>query len=336
MSTSRSVAAAQRRRAGPPEPQQIRGPNTSINSSQVFSQQQQQPQLRPGTTGRLAGQQASLQQQQFQQQQQQQQQQPNLKQDINQQGSKMTLPQAITLITLRLGRLETQVSQLDNTSLVNENGEIVDSQLIDSILERLDFLEQEKLTNENINNNQDIKQQLEVIKTTVNTLRNTCTLNNKEIKLFKNEIQTLKTELLNTKYIVEELQYKTNFSENMDIEENNNIINNLTSNSNEANSEELNIELGLKLELESTLNYEPDINENIEPSFDNNADINSDLNLNLGTESLINNSTESNDNENISLKEIIQQELKQSGISIISNNPQVNNKKSGKSQKSSK
>ena len=45
MSTSRSVAAAQRRRAGPPEPQQqARGPNTSINSSQVFSPNQQQQQ----------------------------------------------------------------------------------------------------------------------------------------------------------------------------------------------------------------------------------------------------------------------------------------------------
>ena len=65
MSANRSVQAAQRRRAGGPEPAAPgRGPQPSINSSQMFSgqgqqqQQQQQQQIRPGPTGRLAGQQA--------------------------------------------------------------------------------------------------------------------------------------------------------------------------------------------------------------------------------------------------------------------------------------
>ena len=321
MSTSRSVAAAQRRRAGPPEPQQIRGPNTSINSSQVFSgqQQQQQQQLRPGTTGRLAGQQAALQQQQFQQQQQQQ---SNLKQDNNQQGSKMTLPQAITLITLRLGRLETQVTQLDsNTSLVNENGEVVDSQLIDSILERLDFLEQEKQNNVN-SNNQDIKQQLETLKLNINAIRNSCAVNNKEIKLLKNEIDNINIDLTNTKLIVDEWQLSTTIQENI---ENELIIEN-------PSSEGLNllVESEIEIQLEPVLETENQI-DILSQSQNVNIEIDSNQNLNFEKEP----EPFTNSNDNISLKEIIQQELKESGISINNNN-QVSNKKSTKFQKSAK
>ena len=39
MSMNRSVQSAQRRRATPPVPENIRGPGTSINSSQMFSNQ---------------------------------------------------------------------------------------------------------------------------------------------------------------------------------------------------------------------------------------------------------------------------------------------------------
>ena len=101
MSANRSVQAAQRRRAGGPEPAAPgRGPQPSINSSQMFSgqgqQQQQQQQMRPGTTGRLAGQQAQQMQQQQQQQMKQQQQQGG-----NSEGlagiSKMTLAQLLLL-----------------------------------------------------------------------------------------------------------------------------------------------------------------------------------------------------------------------------------------------
>ena len=54
MSQNRAVQAAQRRRAGGPEPAAPgRGPQPSINSSQLFSQGQQgqqgQGQMRPGT-----------------------------------------------------------------------------------------------------------------------------------------------------------------------------------------------------------------------------------------------------------------------------------------------
>jgi hypothetical protein len=81
------------------------------------SQGQQQGQIRPGTSGRLAGQQAQLQQQQMQQQMKQQMQEPK------DQGlasvNRMTLAQAITLITLRLGKVETHLNEQDQSHFAN-------------------------------------------------------------------------------------------------------------------------------------------------------------------------------------------------------------------------
>jgi hypothetical protein len=76
-----------------------RGPQPSINSSQMFARQGQVP------SGRLAGQHASMQQQNMQKQNYQQQQQ-QVQADKLSSVSKMTIPQAITLITLRLGAVE--------------------------------------------------------------------------------------------------------------------------------------------------------------------------------------------------------------------------------------
>ena len=147
MSQNRAVQAAQRRRAGGPEPAAPgRGPQPSINSSQLFSQSQQQGQqgqgqMRPGTNGRLAGQQAQLQQQQMQQQMKQQMSEPR------DQGlasvNRMTLAQAITLITLRLGKVETHLQEHDNSQM---SGSGLDSGIIDVIMSRLDALESQGLS----------------------------------------------------------------------------------------------------------------------------------------------------------------------------------------------
>lgn len=194
MSASRSVAAAQRRRAGPPEVQTPRGPNTSINSSQAFSQP---PQMRPGTTGRLAGQQAALNQQQQMQQQAQ-------TQNSSPSQSKMTVPKAITLITLRLGRLETQMQNLDMSALgqYNENGELqqTDSAVITNILQRLDALEQKS------NELSVVKQQLDVFKPALVTIKNASIGNAKEVKTLKENVEQMKQELHLTQALVTDLQ----------------------------------------------------------------------------------------------------------------------------------
>ena len=311
MSASRSVAAAQRRRAGPPEPQSNRGPNTSINSSQAFSQQQG---MRPGTTGRLAGQQAAIQQQQYLQGQGQGQGQQNAsKTEIN---KKMSVAQAITLITLRLGRLETQFqSQSNSGSFVNESGEAIDSNLIDSILQRLEMLEQEEKTTQIDNNFQEeifkLKQQLENHKTSVISIRNSSAVNTKDIKSLKTELDVLRNEFLETKNIINELEtlYNEKLDNNIEVNEdldqqyindNEYIDGPLEETETFINNDEITVSNN-NLELQ----FEED---NIEEELDQKQ--NQDLDQNQEPVEL------EQVQEPISLKEIIQQELKQSGVTI--------------------
>ena len=198
MSQNRAVQAAQRRRAGGPEPAAPgRGPQPSINSSQMFAQGQQQ--VRPGTSGRLAGQQAQLQQQQMQQQMHQQMQEPK------DQGlasvNRMTLAQAITLITLRLGKVETHLHEQDQSHFANPG---LDSGIIDVIMSRLEALESQgpsttsnAATASNVSSLEvsALKQNIEVLKTAVSQSKSTITVLTNEHKALKNEVEALKSEL---------------------------------------------------------------------------------------------------------------------------------------------
>jgi hypothetical protein len=201
MSQNRAVQAAQRRRAGGPEPAAPgRGPQPSINSSQMFSQPQgqQQQQVRPGTSGRLAGQQAQLQQQQMQQQMKQQMQEPK------DQGlasvNRMTLAQAITLITLRLGKVETHLHEQDQSHFANPG---LDSGIIDVIMSRLEALESQgpatSATNATSNASSlevtALKQNIEVLKTAISQSKSSITGLTNEHKALKNEVEALKSEL---------------------------------------------------------------------------------------------------------------------------------------------
>ena len=231
MSANRAVQAAQRRRAGGPEPAPPgRGPQPSINSSQMFSQQQQQPQqqqqqqVRPGTSGRLAGQHA----QQMQQQQQQQMQDPQQPAAGIAGISKMTLAQAITLITLRLGKVETQLHEIghqqmdmgmsmgmgmNNNGLMDENGEnmaLVDKGLIDSIMSRLESLE--KRSPSTGTSSPDVallKQQFDGIKMSFAQSTKVSVTLTKEQKEHKQQIDALKSELSETKELLNALQTLT-------------------------------------------------------------------------------------------------------------------------------
>jgi hypothetical protein len=208
MSQNRAVQAAQRRRAGGPEPAAPgRGPQPSINSSQLFSQGQQQQgqgQMRPGTNGRLAGQQAQLQQQQMQQQMKQQMSEPR------DQGlasvNRMTLAQAITLITLRLGKVETHLQEHDNSQM---SGSGLDSGIIDVIMSRLDALESQgpshshshshsPVTNSNTNSSLEVtalKQNVDVLKTAISQSKSSFVALTNEHKALKQEVESLKAEL---------------------------------------------------------------------------------------------------------------------------------------------
>ena len=131
MSSSRSIAAARNRRASDapptPQPQQMR-PNTSINSA-ISLKQQQQPQP---------------QQQQMRGKPpppppQQQQQQP---------FNKISVSDAIGLITLRLGKIEQYIIDTQNETdapsmdQLPANTRLVDNSVLLSVVERLEKLEQ--------------------------------------------------------------------------------------------------------------------------------------------------------------------------------------------------
>jgi hypothetical protein len=216
MSANRSVQAAQRRQTKTPDPPSInRGPQPSISSSQMFAAGANQ-RMGPGSgqvSGRLAGQQAALSQKQMMEQakEQQQQQQSNAIGGIN----KMTIPQAITLITLRLGKVETQLLSgssfnSDGNSDCDDDHILVDKNVIQSLISRIDALERKSTTTGltpglNANSNQDIallKQQFETIKPMVIQSKNTSAT-------LKQHLDQVKTDLNETKELVVALQNLT-------------------------------------------------------------------------------------------------------------------------------
>jgi hypothetical protein len=205
MSANRSVQAAQKRRAGPTEPS--RGPQPSINSSQMFAQ------ARPGqgppiNSGRLAGQHAALQQQQMQQQMHQNQNQNHQQKEGLNSVTKMSIPQAITLITLRLGALETKIfSNGAGSGAVTVEG--VDSDIVSTILSRLDALEQQEHTSSDAGSSavglelQVFKQQME------KTLQQTKALSTKENASLKTQLEACKKEIKDLRETLVALQNLT-------------------------------------------------------------------------------------------------------------------------------
>ena len=144
MSSSRSIAAARSRRAGESQPPVSGGrPVTSIASHSAFVQQQMPPP--PSNNVRVAK--APMQQQQQQQQ-------------MPQQGAspftKLSISDAIGLVTLRLGRVEQFIIDFENGEIeghhpnsgggssIPENSKIVDNSVLTTIVNRLDALEKKE------------------------------------------------------------------------------------------------------------------------------------------------------------------------------------------------
>jgi len=146
MSSSRSIAAARNRRSGDPPPQQQMNsrPVTSIASHAAFApQQQQQQQQQQQSRVRTAPPPPPQQQQQHQQQQQQP-------------FSKLSISDAIGLVTLRLGRVEQFMIDVqeeggihtNSTSSLPDNTKLIDNSVLASIINRLDSLEKKEVNNE--------------------------------------------------------------------------------------------------------------------------------------------------------------------------------------------
>jgi hypothetical protein len=190
MSANRSVQAAQRRRAGPTDagvgvPR--KSPQPSINSSQMFAGQ---------TPGRSQQQQVPIQQKQEQ---------PEKLSTV----SKMTIPQAITLITLRLGTVESKLLNMHEMQhSINSNGTDTDSENMKTIMLRLESLEKRSGTGITPELNL-LKQQFEVIKqSVVQTKGSSATLIKENVSL-KTQIENLRKELVETKELLTTLQNLT-------------------------------------------------------------------------------------------------------------------------------
>ena len=154
-SSSRSIAAARSRRAGESQPPVSGGrPGTSIGSHAAFSQQQQMPPQPPQNNVRVAK--APMQQQQQSKMSQQQMPQNGLP------FSKLSISDAIGLVTLRLGRIEQFVIDFENGEMssnmkseasIPENSRIVDNSVLTTIINRLDSLEKKEGSSANANAN---------------------------------------------------------------------------------------------------------------------------------------------------------------------------------------
>ena len=233
MSANRSVQAAQRRRAGPTSEPGIpgRGPQPSINSAQLIANQARPGQGPSMPTGRLAGQQAEMQQKQQMQQMQQQ------KTEGISSVSKMTIPQAITLITLRLGAVESKIINLSSlqdsssqpqTHSVSMDGEdmvLIDKSVLQSITSRLESLEKRSGSTTGSASGPEmnlLKQQFETVKLAVVQTKSATTTVAKESKDLKIQVDSLKTELSETKELLTALQNLTmdNTQKIMDISSN--------------------------------------------------------------------------------------------------------------------
>lgn len=210
MSVNRSVQAAQRRRAVPQPTSssssnvQTRTPQPSINSAQAFANQ-----VKPGPgpkipSGRLSAQQLSKNQNQMVEDDQ-----GNSSQNI-QNISKMTVAQAITLITLRLGKVETSLQQIMMEGISspyqmssglgdNENMILVDKSVIESMSSRLESLEKRSTMPSGGRDLELLKQQIEPLRATVAQNKTAIGALIRDHKDMKTQLSSINIDLTETK-----------------------------------------------------------------------------------------------------------------------------------------
>ena len=201
MSANRSVQAAQRRRAGPPLEQ--RGPATSINSAQMFSQNNNNNMRNNNIpSGKLAGQHANYMQQSYMSQKM------DSQQEQNQNGisgiNKLTIAQAITLITLRLGKLESQVQKPDHINEYDMSEKLEDD-VVQNIFSRLESIEN-RSTPGTFPELTLLKQTVDNIKPFVSNTKTTVANIIKEMAEFKKTVSILRDEISQIKELFNSLQ----------------------------------------------------------------------------------------------------------------------------------
>ena len=179
--------------AGRQQQQQQRTPQPSIRSSQAFAPQP----TREQTQYQQMNAKKQLQQQQLQQQQRDYQEE---NERVSQVGgtTKITVAQAITLITLRLGSIETKLMNGEFGLSSNKN-ESIDNETLMNVSNRLDALESKI----NSSSSSDYKQQIDSLTQALIQSKNISNTLMKENKDLKIQMTNFKKEMTDIKELIE-------------------------------------------------------------------------------------------------------------------------------------
>jgi aldehyde:ferredoxin oxidoreductase len=166
MSSSRSIAAARNRRAGgDPQPTSRTRPNTSIASQGAFSQQPMQQNRKMNTN--------------------------NAPQQV-QSTNKISISDAIGLITIRLGRVEQFIQESqekgDLSFSGSENLQLIDKDVIRSLTERIYTIESKSSQNQ-VSNSTQLLSQLSVLEKEIKHLKEVLEAHNKKTDDFISETE---------------------------------------------------------------------------------------------------------------------------------------------------
>ena len=238
--SSRSLAAARARRSGENAPP-VSGnrPVTSIGSQAAFAQQMQQQQQQPSNVRTARGFQQSSQQssqqyvkqppQQYQQfyentsqQQQMQQQQNGLP------FQKLSISDAIGLVTLRLGRVEQWIIDTDHenedksvsngseTIGIPDNHRIIDNSVLASIINRLDGLEKGTINTSSPEQTIKLTEEVSILSEQLKKISDDVTKHTLEISKNTEQVFRFNRELTETKDILKSFMMKYDmFSQEM-------------------------------------------------------------------------------------------------------------------------
>jgi hypothetical protein len=159
-SSSRSIAAARQKRAGEQsQPMNNSRPVTSISSQGAFAQQyqqQQQQQQRMGQNIPIGSKNSRVAQAQLQSANQS----ANYQTQQSQQNTKISVSNAVGLITLRLGKLEQIINDMNfeeggmnlnnNGDSIPSNMKLVSDEVFENIVNRINLLESKLLNSKNM------------------------------------------------------------------------------------------------------------------------------------------------------------------------------------------
>jgi len=223
--SSRSLAAARSRRAGEQAPP-VSGnrPVTSIGSQAAFAGQQTHSsnvRIAKAPLGPQVNQYARPPPPQYQQfyEQPQSQQQQTQQQSVNPNGlpfTKLSISDAIGLITLRLGRVEQWIIDTDNeeqtksriSGEVSDNHKLIDNSVLATIINRIDSLEKNTSTGATTQMSSELNEEVKSIKEQIKRMSDDVSKHTIELAKCTEQVFRFNRELTETKDILKSFMVK--------------------------------------------------------------------------------------------------------------------------------